>query len=455
MGEAKRLPQFFAAISVCIGAFSLGTVIAWTANITDELKAGKLNDIIMDNTQLGWVGSLMPLGAVIACFPVGFLQDTIGRKKTALLTVIPYLLGWCLITFASNVEMVYAGRFLSGVGGGSFCVVAPVYNSEIAEVEIRGMIGTFFQLFITVGILYVQVLGYIFSMFWYNIACLIIPIIFGVLFVFQPESPVTDIKKGNDAGAEKSFNRLRGTDYDHSGEVNAIKKAIEEERNRKNFFEAMKAKSAKRATLICLMLMFYQQLSGINAVMFYASIIFIDAGSTLEDKLCTISIGIVQVFATVVSALVVDRFGRKILLIISAFFMGVGTFFLGLFFSLKNHKVLDRDSLETIGWLPVLSLNIFIIAFSLGFGPIPWLASGEMFTEDIKGKLSATAATFNWLLAFGVTKLYPTCAENLGNDITFYFFTAILVSAVFFILAGIPETKGKTEAEIKEMLGGG
>ncbi|XP_023028036.1 facilitated trehalose transporter Tret1 [Leptinotarsa decemlineata] len=454
MSEGKKLHQYIAAVSICIGSLAAGTILGWTSNITDELKAGKLNDLDMDDTELGWTGSCMNLGAMIMCFPIGWIADWLGRKPTVLLTIIPFTIGWVLITFAQHVAMVYVGRVLVGVGGGSFSVIAPLYTSEIAQTEIRGTLGTFFQLFITIGILYSGVFGYALPMMVFNFACLIVPLVFGVVFFFQPESPVWDLKKGRNVNAEKNFKKLRGEEYDASGEVAAILKEIEEDKQRQNFWVAMKTKASKRATLICFSLMFFQQFSGINAVMFYSKEIFIDAGSSLPTPWCVIIIGVVQVIATLFAAWAMDKAGRKVLLMASGGGMSFSSFLLGLFFSLKNHEVLDKDGIENIGFLPILSLVIFIIAFSVGLGPIPWLASSEIFSPDIKAKCSSAAATFNWFLAFLVTKFYLDLADAMGNDMTFYIFTVISAIEVFFVLFFVPETKNKSFAEIQAEIGG-
>ncbi|CAG9836298.1 unnamed protein product [Diabrotica balteata] len=453
MSQAKKLPQYFAAVCVCIGAWGTGTAIAWTSNITEELKKGELNNLKIGNDQLGWIGSLMTLGAMCMCFPIGWLADKLGRKPTVLLTIVPFSVGWLMIIFGNKIALIYVARFLIGVAGGSFCVTAPMYTSEIAQTEIRGTLGTFFQLFITIGILYCGVFGFALSLKLFNWACFAVPIIFGILFAFQPETPIYDLRTGKPEKAERSFNKLRGKDYDHTGEVNIILADIENEKKMISFMEAMKTKAAKKSTLICFMLMFYQQLSGINAVMFYSQDIFHSAGSTLKDSYCVIILQFIQVLATVVSAWAVDRFGRKILLMISAGFMSFSTGLLGIFFSLKDHKVVTEDGIKSIGFIPIFSLTIFIIAFSLGFGPIPWLASSEMFSPEIKSKCSSAAATFNWFLAFLVTKFYFVLAQGLGTDVTFYIFTIISATAVFFVLFIIPETKGKTFAEIQHELG--
>lgn len=454
MSEAKKAPQIIAAVCICIGALGTGTVIGWTSNITDDLKAGKLNSLeLKTDYQLGLVGSLMTIGAMLMCIPIGPIADWIGRKPAILLTVIPFSLGWLLILAAKHDAMVYAGRFFTGVGGGSFCVIAPLYTSEISQTEIRGMLGTFFQLFITIGILYSNVFGYMMPMAMYNILCLAVPIVFAVVFFFQPESPYYDLKRNKPDKAANSFKKLRGKDYDASAEMKEMQQQAAQVITVQAFKETMKTKQAKKATLICFALMFYQQLSGINAVMFYSKEIFINAGSTLPGHWCVIIIGVVQVIATVIASMIIDKVGRKILLIASAFLMALSLFLLGLYFMMKNHHMCSDSTLKSIGFVPVLSLTFFIIGFSIGMGPIPWLASSEIFPTEVKAKCSSAAAVFNWFLAFLVSFSYLSISNAIGNDITFFIFTIITVTCIPFVIFVMPEPKGKTFQEIQEELG--
>ncbi|XP_060528180.1 facilitated trehalose transporter Tret1-like [Cylas formicarius] len=451
-GKAKRLPQFLAAVFICIGAMGTGTVIGWTANINKELEEGALNDIT--TASLNWIGSIMPIGAVVVCIPIGILADLIGRKFTILLTTIPFVLGWALIIFSASAEMIYAGRFFTGMAGGSFCIMAPLYTSEIAETAIRGTLGTFLQLFITIGILYAQVFGYAVSVKALCYLCGIVPIIFAVLYATQPETPVYLMKKGKREKAMKVFEKLRGKQYDPSAEINEIQAEIDKQEALKSeFWTQLKTKQGKRASLICFMLMFYQQFSGINAVMFYSQKIFIAAKSTIEPKICTIIIGAVQICATLFSSWSIDKLGRKILLMLSDGLMALATFLLAIYFLVSERGLASSETVTSLGWLPLISLIVFIIAFSIGMGPIPWLASSEIFPPAIKAKMGAAAGTFNWFLAFLVTVGYGGVAESAGAYTTFFIFTIVSASGVFFILFVMPETKNKSFEEIQEELG--
>ncbi|CAH2021249.1 unnamed protein product [Acanthoscelides obtectus] len=262
------------------------------------------------------------------------------------------------------------------------------------------------------------------------------------------------MRKGKQGKAEKSLERLRGKDYDIRGELQAIQAAIDQEKQMAGFKVAIKTKAAKKATVICFTLMVYQQFCGINAVTFYTQEIFLAAGSDLEPHWCVIILGIVQVVVTLCVSWAIEKAGRKILLMVSCGLMALASAMIGLFFTFKNRNLMDEDGVKSIGFLPIIGVNLFIIAFSIGLGPIPWMASSEIFPPEVKSKCSSAAATFNWFLAFLVARFYLNLANAIGNDVTFFIFAAIAGSGIFFTLFVIPETKAKTFEQIVAELEG-
>ncbi|KAL1491479.1 hypothetical protein ABEB36_012072 [Hypothenemus hampei] len=453
--SGKKLPQFLAALSVCLGSVAAGTVLGWTATISTKLKENGFNGIPVDDDVLGWISGCATLGAMLICFPIGFICDAIGRKWACLLTIIPFTLGWVLVIFANNEAMLYVGRFFTGLAGGAFCVAAPLYTSEIAETRIRGTLGSFFQLLLTIGILLSYVFGVVSSPKTLSIICLFIPIGFGLVFFFQPETPLYFLKKGNRAAALQSLKRLRGDEYDSEKELQELQDQLDKQEQEKvSFSQAFQTKAAKKALFICFGLMVFQQLSGVNAVIFFLSPIFESAGGSIRADYGSIVVGVVQVVATFVSSLVVDKFGRKILLIGSGFFMACSAALLGVYFTLQKGTLIDQETIDKIGFLPVVSLIVFITVFSLGFGPIPWMASAEIMPPAIKSTASSAAATFNWFLAFIVTRFYNNLQAAIGGDTTFYIFAGICFVGCFFVYFVVPETKGKTTQEVQDILNG-
>merc|ERR1719273_2576898 len=179
-----------------------------------------------------------------------------------------------------------------------------------------------------------------------------------------------------------------------------------------------------------LMLMLGQQLSGVNAVIFYTPKIFSYTGSSLPDRL-----------------------GRRLLLNISASAMMVSTAGLGAFFFIKLN--LHNEALaDKIEFLPLASLSAFIFFFSIGFGPIPWLMMSELFSKDVKGAASSAACIFNWLLAFAVTKFFTNISALVTIAVCFWIFSGILGVIFLYCLFFVPETKGKSLEEIEAMFRG-
>ena len=158
-----------------------------------------------------------------------------------------------------------------------------------------------------------------------------------------------------------------------------------------------------------------------------------------------------MVLAIVVSLLVVDKLGRRLLLLISAAGMAFATLALGTYFFMQ---VYNEDYVLNLGWLPVCALCLFVIAIALGFGPVPWMMMSELFASDIKGVASSIGGTANWLVAFIVTKTYANLKLALGTGETFWIFSAITWLAVVFVFCVVPETKGKSLNEIQDMLKG-
>ncbi|RZB39696.1 Sugar tr and/or MFS 1 domain containing protein, partial [Asbolus verrucosus] len=147
--EPRRFPQYVAALAATLSALCAGAVLGWTSPILSEITVGKFHNISVDNNQMGWIGSFVTLGGMTMCIPTGFLCDLIGRKKTLLLLIVPFAVGWSLILFARSIIMLYLGRLITGMAAGASCVAAPLYTSEIAQKEIRGTVGSYFQLMIT------------------------------------------------------------------------------------------------------------------------------------------------------------------------------------------------------------------------------------------------------------------------------------------------------------------
>uniref|UniRef100_A0A1Q3FK71 Facilitated trehalose transporter Tret1 n=2 Tax=Culex tarsalis TaxID=7177 RepID=A0A1Q3FK71_CULTA len=460
-GQASntKLMQFVAGVGVSFAAISAGTALGWTSPVLSQLTPVVENGTTPSNSTDGftitteegsWVGSFLAIGAFLGALPAGVLAEKIGRKYTTMSLALPYLVSWALIIFANGAGMLYAGRFLIGIATGASCVVAPMFISEFAEISIRGALGAFFQLFLTVGILFVYAIGPYVSWVLLSVMCAIFPALLIVAMFIVPESPTYLVKTGRRSEAAVALKWFWGPNCNTQNAVEAIQSDLDAVKGEAKVSDLFTKAINRNALFIALLLMFFQQFSGINAVIFYTVPIFQSAGSTMDPAICGIVVGVVQVLMTFVSSVLIDKAGRRVLLLQSSFIMGSCLVVLGVYFKLQA----DKADVSGIGWLPLASVVMFIISFSLGFGPIPWMMMGELCAPDVKGLASALTVMFNWSLVFLVTKTFGTMQDTLGADWTFWFFGFWMAVGTLYVFFKVPETKGKTNAEIQALLGG-
>jgi MFS family permease len=198
-----------------------------------------------------------------------------GRKKTMLGLVVPFLIGWSLVIWAQNFVMMLIGRIFIGAAGGAFCMISPQYSGEIAEKEIRGILGTFMQLMLNVGILVAYISGAFVDVVWISVFCGILPIIFAAIFIFMPESPVYLVTEKKIPEAVMTYKWLRGDAFNPQWEIDDLVKEIEDSKAQKSsFWDNLRKRATIRAMVISFGLMFFQQMCGINVVLFSATFIF-------------------------------------------------------------------------------------------------------------------------------------------------------------------------------------
>ncbi|XP_034027030.1 solute carrier family 2, facilitated glucose transporter member 8-like [Thalassophryne amazonica] len=224
----------------------------------------------------------------------------------------------------------------------------------------------------------------------------------------------------------------------------------------------LKDRGVYKPLMIGVMLMVFQQLSGINAIMFYAKTIF-EQAHFKESDLASVIVGLIQVIFTGIAAVIMDKAGRKILLIVSGVAMTVSTTAFGVYFYLisKTHNVTLSHMVQNVqlhesqaahtdlSWLALTSMAVFIAGFALGWGPIPWLIMSEIFPLKARGFASACVVLTNWGMAFVITKTFQSMMDLLTTAGTFWMFGTMCTLSVIFTMAFIPETKGKTLEQIE------
>lgn len=294
--QANRIPQYVAGLAATLGALAAGLVLGWSSCAgKDGIFLIEAYNMTITPDEFSWIGSTATLGAAAICVPIGILCDMIGRKTSMLVLVVPFTVGWVMIIWSQSVVMFYIGRFITGLSGGAFCVTAPLYTSETSEAAIRGSLGSYFQLMLTGGILLSYILGAtVKNMFYISLISAVVPLVFFAVFIFMPETPTYYLKKNNEEAARQSLIKLRGDQYNVEPELQLLKESLEEAvKNKIPLASALKSKATKKGLVIAFGLMLFQQLSGVNAIIFYVGSIFADA--QVDSDTGAISVGILQV----------------------------------------------------------------------------------------------------------------------------------------------------------------
>ncbi|XP_014609812.1 PREDICTED: facilitated trehalose transporter Tret1-like [Polistes canadensis] len=447
--KERKLFQYIVTFSASLIGMQSGMNLGWTSPILPFLgsKQSFIPDLTEDETS--WITSLLALGAILGAVPAGKIADFFGRKLAMGLTAIPFLISWITLIFTRNIIGVYVARFIGGIGSGAACVLVPVYIGEIAQASIRGTLGIIFPLLFSFGILFSYVMGAYLSYTIFNVSCCSVLIIFLVIIIFLPESPMWLVHKEKKSQAVKVLQILRGINYDVKEEISTLQdEADRVETKRGGIMDLIGTKAGRKAFGTCLGLMWFQQMCGIDAVLFYTVRIFQNAGSTIEPFVATIVIGLIEVIMTICVAFIIDRFGRKPLLLISGIAMTLCLGVLGYYFKIKA----DHKDILFLGWLPLTTLSLYNVVFSIGYGSVPYAMISELFPPETKGVASSISIMVHWSLVFAVTKLFPKMENVMGEAITFWTFACFTALSVVFSFFFVPETKGKTLQDIQKKL---
>ncbi|KAK3916637.1 Facilitated trehalose transporter Tret1 [Frankliniella fusca] len=436
----RKLFQFLGAGAACLFAVCMGTTMGWTSAANRLLKSGEITD-----TEYSLIGAFMPLGALCAALPYRPRRGQVGpQEHDARAQPHP---AW----------MIIVARFIIGAAIGSISMIAPLYSNEIAHKSVRGTLGGFFQFLHTCGVLFAYLLGWAItgpSMTWISVICGCVPLVAGVTFFFFPDTPTWYLQQGRNDEARRSLIKFRGHDYpedllqaeldDIINELNAAAA------NKKTLKQAFTTKEAKLGLGLSMTLMVVQQLSGVSAVVFYAAKIFKSAGSTLSEDLAAIVMGACLAGATLVSLFLVHRYGRRLLLLVSGAACFICNVILGIYLLLLKNN--GTEAMEPYGLIPIVTMSLFMVLFSFGYGPIPWTYMTEVFLIDIRGPAVSVATITNWIMVFISTVGFQPLQDAVGIYTTFFIFAAVVFAGSVVVLLFLVETKDKTPQEIQEEL---
>ena len=398
----------------------------------------------------GWAASSAIWGCVFGALFAGALSDKYGRKKVLLLSGLLFTLSALGSAIPDNLTQFVMARFIGGLGVGSASMLSPLYISEIAPAKIRGMLVTLYQLAIVFGINIIYIVNYLIAnthdqvwnvqLGWrYMLGSEGIPaILFFILLFFVPESPRWLVKENRSEEALKILNQINRPEETHRI-LEEIKETVNEEKG--SFLDLFKP-GIRKAMVVGSVLAFFSQVTGINAIIYYAPEIFKQVGFGSESALFqTMIIGFVNMLFTLVAIRLIDYWGRRTLLIWGLFgivscLLGMGMFF---YFEI------------TSGPLLLLFILGFIASFASSLGPIPWVLISEIFPTKTRGTAMSFSIVILWLGVVLITQFFPVLLSLFGGAFTFWIFMINALILLIFTLILIPETKQKTLEEIQEI----
>ena len=406
----------------------------------------------MTSNEASWIASFYLLGSIPGNLLAAFVVDRFGRKSSLLMAGLPLFFGWVLIIVAWDPYILYAARFISGLGQGVVYVVCPMYIGEIADKNIRGSLGSFIKLMVTFGELYAHAIGPFVPYEWLAYYCAIIPIVFFATFAWMPESPYYLLMKKNEKAAAKSLRRLKG--YKNSDDLQEdmdqmAKSLVKDLADRGHFWDLFDTPGNRRAVVISFGLQLILQFSGIAAIESYTQEIIEESDSGLSAGIAVIILSVLQLVAGVGAAALVDRIGRRPLLLSTTFLAGLALTISAIFYLMKLHF---RFAMENLGWILDASIMFYELIIALGLSPLPYMMLGELFPTNVKGVAVSMANIWASLLAFVVSKMHQVVTDTCGIYAAFGWFASTCFFGIVFIFFVVPETNGKSLMEIQEEL---
>ena len=429
-----------AALVACLAPLSFGYSLGYSSPTIPQLREYGL----LDRSSQSWFGSLMSVGAVIGGPIAALCIGHLGRKSTLLCCTLPFVTGWLLTIVAWEKYMLFAGRIVIGIGTGMASLVAPVYIAEVSPKRLRGLLGSCNQLSVTFGILVATSLGFVLNWKWMAVGGQIVAVLLMLGMLFMTETPRWLLSKGHETEAMHALHWLRGGTVPIREERDEIQEKLRMHSGRVHLTDFLQP-TLLHPLVISMTLMIFQQVGGINVVVFYSTEVFEKAHIGNDPLVPAVIVAAVMLAVTFIATLLMDILGRRVLLLVASTLMCLSSASLGVYYYLLQELHTNH------GWLSLVSVTVYVAAFSLGWGPIPWLIMGEVFPVRASGLASGMATCLNWTLVFVITKEFDAMQSAMHTYGTFWFFASMCFLSGIFVAIFLPETKGKTLEEIEDL----
>lgn len=468
MDEASATRANIALIVAIVSVATIGGLLfGYDSGAVNGTQEGLKSAFALSEGGLGFtVGSLL-IGCFIGAFLAGRLADVMGRRNVMILTAIAFLVGALIQGFSHEQWIFVAARIMGGMAVGAASVLSPAYISEVAPANIRGRMTTIQQIMIISGLTAAFVVNYYLAatagastnafwggyeawrwMYWMQT---IPAAVFLFALFFIPESPRFLVSKGRLDEARKVLTALFGAD-EAARKLEEIRASFADHKPAlRDILDPVKG-GVRPVVWAGLLLAVFQQLVGINVIFYYGATLWQLAGFT-EDQSLQINIvsGVVSIAACFITVALVDKLGRKPLLLIGSAGMTVTLVAMVYVFANGTFDATGKLTLSAqLGTIALVAANLYVIFFNVSWGPIMWVMLGEMFPNQIRGSALAVCGFAQWFANYLIAQSFPVMADQLGLAVSYSVYAASAAISFFLVKKFIHETKGK---ELEEMQG--
>ena len=439
-----KKPLYLYTVVAALGGLLFGYDTAVVSGAVSSLRIR----FELSSEMEGWAVSVAIIGCIFGVMAAGELGDRLGRKKSLLISAFLFTVSAIFSAVPQTLTQFVWARFIGGLGIGVASIISPMYIAEIAPEKIRGRLVALYQMAIVIGIFvvfYVNMLIQGRGNEAWNVASgwrwmfgseTLPAVLFGLSVLFVPESPRWLMKMGRKEEAYEVLAKVGGSEH-ATKEIEQIEGSlVQEEGKISELFHS----GFRLALFIGIALAVFSQLSGINAIMYYAPEIFKAIGTTADDAYVkAVYIGGVNIVFTLLAIWLVDKVGRKLMLIVGITVQCMALCGVGYLYHINGS-----------GTLLLAFILIFVASFAASTGPIGWIVISEIFPNKIRGRAMGIATFFLWSACYLVSQTFPMLVDSIGSSLTFFFYALCCLLAVFFVLKFVPETKGRTLEEIEK-----
>lgn len=399
----------------------------------------------LDEYMLGWSVSSILIGCAVGAMFAGKIADRFGRKLSLITCAILFAVSGIGAGFSESLSVFILFRLIGGLGVGAAAMVSPMYIAEIAPAKLRGRLVACYQMAIVIGILIAYFTNYLLDSIgdnnwrWMFASQAVPSLFFFVLLLLVPETPRWLVMKGRKKEAAVILEKI-SKGMSSSKELSEIEKSFHHEH--RGTLKLLLTKAYRPVLFIGILIAVFQQVTGINAIIYYAPVIFKETGiSSSSSLLQTIIIGVVNVISTFVAIGLVDKVGRRKLLLIGCILMGISLIAVGLCF---HFSFFDY-------YIVLIFMLLYVASFGATMGAVVWVYISEIFPNLIRSLALSIATLSLWLADFAVTLSFPIMAKQLGVATTMTCYSIFCFIAFIYMFFKVKETKGKSLEEIENL----